>query len=186
MKNLIRILLLVFFVLSLSACVPMSLGIHQIDVITKDETTNELKYVAIHKHGTRTIEQFESDEIKIYYAEHGCFTSYFKDNDFYSKLVRIALQDKDGNPIETNETIESIFKAADDHSSGIHEFQIIQVGEEYFALIKLNVNWSSPCNFYRYDKETQELKLLRTFDGVDVIGVRLRPDDKSKKQNSAS
>ena len=180
MKNPIRVFLLVFFVLSLSACAPMPLGVHQIDVITKDETTNELKYVAIHKHGTRTIEQFESEEMEIYYAEHGCFSSYIKDNKTYSKLVRIALQDKDETPIETDETIENIFKAADNYPSIIWRFQIIQVGEEYFALIKINANWMSPCDFVRYDKETQELRLLSSFDGVDIVGIRLRADDKSK------
>lgn len=180
MKNLIRVFLLVFFILSLSACVPMPLGKHQIDVILKDETTNELRYVAIHKNRTRTIEQFESDEIKIYYAEDDCFSGYIKDNETYSKLVRIALQDKDENPIETDETIENIFKAADNYPSIIWRFQIIQVGEEYFALIKINANWMSPCDFVGYDKETQELKLLSSFDGVDIVGIRPRPDDKSK------
>lgn len=178
MKNLIRVLLLVSLVLSISACVAMPRGKHQVDVILKDSSTNELRYVAIHKNKTRAIEQFESEEIKIYYAEDSCFSTYTKDNETYSKLLRIVLQDKDGNPIESNKTIENIFKAADGYPSNIWRFQVIQVGEEYFALIKINTNWVSPCDFVRYDKETQELELLKTFEDVDVVGIRLVDENK--------
>ena len=55
----------------------------------------------------------------------------------------------------------------------IIETKIFKAGEERFMAVKLNVNWHDPCDFYRYDAESGRLRLLESWEDVDVIGVAL-------------
>lgn len=77
----------------------------------------------------------------------------------------------DGQPVE-NETYEAMVRTACgqiDHD--IWEFQIIEDGGRYFAFIKLNVNWWTPCGLYEYAPETGTLTELKEWDDVNLIGL---------------
>ncbi len=145
-----------------------------INLITKSETSEEIEYVSIYSNGkSKKIDEFTSDDLQIYNADSKSFSSYISNNTVINRLNKIVLKDSDGNNVENNEIITGIFQSAEKLEHDIWEFQIFKVLDNYYALVKLNVNWQSPCDFYEYDKIDKELKLLHRFEGVDIIGISL-------------
>lgn len=85
-----------------------------------------------------------------------------------------ALTDDNDGKIEADEIMtEMMQKFAEEINHDILEYDILIDQERYFAIVKLNVNLTSPCILYEYDKTTNELKELCEWDGVDVKGVSL-------------
>lgn len=145
-----------------------------INLITKSETSEEIEYVSIYSNGkSKKIDEFTSDDLQIYNADSKSFSSYISNNTVINRLNKIVLKDSDGNNVENNEIITGIFQSAEKLEHDIWEFQIFKVLDNYYALVKLNVNWQSPCDFYEYDKIDKELKLLHRFEGVYIIGISL-------------
>lgn len=146
-------------------------GSTSLKVITRGESTNEVNYIAIDSNGnSREINKFVSDELKIYNASSRCFSSYIENNKVRNKLIEIEFDDIDDS-LKTDEIVRDICMSAERLEHAIWEFQIFKLADDYFALIKLNVNWHSPCDLYQYDINEKELKLLYSFDSVDIIGL---------------
>lgn len=149
-----------------------------INLITKSETSDEIEYVSIYSNGkSKKIDHFISDDFQIYNADSRSFSSYISNNTVLNKLNKIVLKDSDGNVVDNDKVITGIFKSAEKLEHDIWEFQVLKVLDNYYALVKLNVNWQSPCDFYEYDKTNEELKLLYRFEGVDIIGISLARDN---------
>lgn len=148
------------------------------NLITKSETSEEIEYVSIYSNGkSKKIDHFISDGFQIYNADSRSFSSYISNNTVLNKLNKIVLKDSDGNVVDNDKVITGIFKSAEKLEHDIWEFQVLKVLDNYYALVKLNVNWQSPCDFYEYDKTNEELKLLYRFEGVDIIGISLARDN---------
>lgn len=144
------------------------------NLITESETSEEIEYVSIYSNGKRKkIDAFISDDFQMYNADSRSFSSYISNNTVLNKLNKIVLEDSDGNIVDNDEIITGIFKSAEKLEHDIWQFQIFKVLDNYYALVKLNVNWQSPCDFYEYDKTTKTLSLLKRFEGVDIIGISL-------------
>ena len=147
---------------------------HTLNVITRSETTNELEYIAIHSRWkTEKINKFVSDDFQLYYADPDCYTSYSSNNKVRNKLNKITFKDLDGNILENNEIFKEIFQSAEEIEHSIWELQIIKSKNDYYVLVKLNVNWHSPSDFYRYNKDEKKLELLHNFEDVDIVGLTL-------------
>jgi hypothetical protein len=119
------------------------------------------------------MDAFTSDDFQIYNADSRSFSSYISNNKVLNRVNKIVLEDSDSNVIDNDEIITGIFQSAEKLEHDIWEFQIFKVLDNYFVLVKLNVNWQSPCDFYEYDKTEKELKLLHRFQGIDIIGLSL-------------
>lgn len=144
-----------------------------VNLITKDEMSDEIEYIAVYPNkDSKKIDKFVSDDFQTYNADHGCFTSYIDNNKVFNKLNKIALEESLGNDAD-EEIIKRIFQVASKLEHDIWQFQIFRVDDKYFALVKLNVNWQSPCDFYEFDKTNGSLNLLKRFEGVDIIGISL-------------
>ena len=52
--------------------------------------------------------------------------------------------------------------------------KIMEVNEEYFVIVNLNVNMWNPYRLYHFDNDDIKLKELYTFDNKDIIGVSLK------------
>lgn len=145
-----------------------------INLITKSESSEEIGYVSIFSNGkSKKIEAFVTEDFQRYNTDSNSFSSYIKNNTVVNKLNKIVIEDSHGNVVSNDEIITGIFKSAASLEHDIWEFQIFKVVDEYFALVKLNVNWQSPCDFYYYNKTDKTLKLLERFEGVDIIGLSL-------------
>ena len=148
-----------------------------VNLITKSETSDEIEYVSLYPNNdSKKIDKFISDDFQTYNAEHGCFKSYITNNKVLNKLNKIALKESLGNDAD-EEIIKRIFQEASKLEHDIWQFQIFRVDDKYFALVKLNVNWQSPCDFYEFDEIDGNLKLLKRFEGVDIIGISLPKGD---------
>ena len=176
-KIILFIIVILTFIFILSSCKTSKTLVA--NLATKSETTDEIEYVSIYSNGkSKKIDLFISDDFQIYNADSRSFSSYISNNTVLNKLNKIVLKDSDGNVVDNDEIITGIFQAAEKLEHDIWEFQIFKVLDNYYVLVKLNVNWQSPCDFYEYDKVNKDLKLLHRFQGVDIIGITL-PGDSS-------
>lgn len=176
MKNMSKvvsfIIVVIVFVFILSSCETSEKWV--LNLITKNEITEEIEYVSIYSNGkSEKIDKFISDDIEIYNADSDCFISYISKNKVLNKLNKIVLKDSDGNTVDNDEIITDVFQSAEKIKHDIWKFKIIKIDDDYFAVVKLNVNWESPCDFYEYDKTEKKLKFLHSFDSVDIIGLSL-------------
>jgi len=174
MRNKSKIILftIVIIMFILSSCKTSNKLV--VNLITKSETSEEIEYVSIYSNGkSKKIDAFISDDFQIYNADSRSFSSYISNNKVLNRINKIVLEDSDGNVVDNDEIITGIFQAAEKLEHDIWELQIFKVLDNYFVLVKLNVNWQSPCDFYEYDKTVKELKLLHRFQGIDIIGLSL-------------
>ncbi len=176
MKNKsIIVFIAVSIMLILSSCKSSKKEI--ISLITKSESSEEIEYVSIYSNGkAKKRDPFVTNDFQRYRADSRSFSSYMSNNTVLNKLNKILVEDSHGNIVSNDEIITGIFKSAASLEHDIWEFQIFKVVDDYFALVKLNVNWQSPCDFYYYNKTDKTLKLLERFEGVDVIGLSLPKD----------
>ena len=73
-----------------------------------------------------------------------------------------------------DETIQAIKTAARGTiQSDLMQYDVLQDGAAFFAVVQLNVNWTSPCDLYRWEPETQSLNKLCRWDGVEIVGIAL-------------
>ncbi|NLY47235.1 MAG: hypothetical protein GX053_14795 [Tissierella sp.] len=128
-----------------------------INLITKSETSGDIEYVSIYSNRkSKKTDAFISDDLEIYNADSRSFSSYISNNTILNRLNKIVLEDSDGNIVDNDEIITGIFQSAEKLEHDIWEFHIFKVLDNYYALVKLNVNWQSPCDLYEYDKIYKE------------------------------
>lgn len=145
-----------------------------IRVMVENEETKGLAYYAVlSNQKVETIDAFVSDDFQLYTASSGSFSSHMAKEGVFNQVSKIELEDVDGHRIINDKTMLDIFKAAEEIEHDIWSFQIIQSGDRYFVLVKLNVNWQSPCDLYEFDVVNKKLKLLHRFDGINFIGLSL-------------
>ena len=174
MKNKTKILFFIIFIIILIFTLCKTPKELVVNLITKSETSEEIKYVSVYSNRkSKKIDPFISNDFETYNADYRCFSSYISGNRVLNRLNKIVLEDSKGNLVDNDEIITGIFQSAEKLEHDIWEFQIFKVLDDYFALVKLNVNWQSPCDFYQYNKTDKTLNLLKRFEGVDIIGISL-------------
>ena len=57
---------------------------------------------------------------------------------------------------------------------------ILQMENEIYVSVELNVNWWAPCILNYYDEEKNELVKITTQDDVKYVGLRARPGKDGK------
>ncbi|NLC54750.1 MAG: hypothetical protein GX769_02595 [Erysipelothrix sp.] len=143
-----------------------------LNVITKNEVTNEISYIAISsKSKSKNISEFKSDEISIYTANSDWFIDDTLNNKFTNSLNETMLKDSNWDILKDYDLVKEIFKAAEIIDHDIFQLDIIKTKTDYFVLIKLNVNWQSLNDFYRYEKTNNKLEFLHRFDAQDITGI---------------
>ena len=174
MKNKFKLILFLVVLVIIVSSLYISSKDLLVNLITKNETSGEIEYVSIYSHGSsKKIDAFKSVDFELYTVDSASFTSYISNSKVLNKINKIVLTDSSGNTIDNDEIITGIFQSAEKIEHDIWDFQIFKVLDDYFVLVKLNVNWHSPCNFYAYDITSKELKLVHRFEDIDVIGLSL-------------
>ena len=117
---------------------------------------------------------FESDPVEVYTADYDCFEAYIDDDTVRNRFVCCELTDDQNTPVEADEMVEKLMHcAARELEHDFWEFKIIRDGKDLFVFVKLNVNWSDPCDLYRYDAKNDTLVHLCRWQDVDFQGIRL-------------
>ena len=174
MKNKFKLILFLVVIVIIVSSLYISSKDLLVNLITKNEISGEVEYVSIYSHGSsKKTDAFKSEDFELYTADTTSFTSYISNSKVLNKLNKIVLTDSSGNIVDNDEIITGIFQSAEQIEHEIWEFQIFKVLDDYFVLVKLNVNWQSPCDFYEYDITNKELKLMHRFDDIDVLGLSL-------------
>lgn len=181
MKRMRRLALMLLCVV-LTGCVslapfdPETAGV--VDVIV--ESGGNRDYYAINAHGrVQETEPFEGDDIDIYEVDGDCLETYKGiDNrgrgEFISRLTDIRLWDEEGCAVQNTRVLNEVLLAASELEHDLFDARILRAGEEYFLYVELNVNWVSPCDLYWYDQTRGGLVELHSFDGQEVVGLRVR------------
>ena len=151
---------------------------NSIFVITKNTNTNEIHYYEVNNWKyKRNINEFESDKIEIFKVDNECYNNRadIENHIALNQLIieKCTIKDDLENNIEINGYIEKIIKlVSKKEKHDIIGNTIIKVNDEYYVVVELNVNLWSPYELYKYSKEKNKLKLIYTFDGEEVIGIK--------------
>ena len=122
---------------------------------------------------SRRCEAFTPDTCVFYTADYADFDTSALRSRRVNTLVATTLYDSVGNTITPNETMIAMMRAAAEQiHHAIFDFQIIVVnGQRYFAFVKLNVNWWTPCTLYEYDNG--QLRELCQWDNMRLLSIGL-------------
>ncbi len=145
-------------------------------VALKSEDGQDAAYVCetVYASGkSRRCEAFTPDSAVFYTADYADFDTSALHSRRVNTLVATTLYDSVGNTITPNETMIAMMRAAAEQiDHAIFTFQIIVVnGQRYFAFVKLNVNWWTPCTLYEY--EGGELRELAQWDNMRLLSIGL-------------
>lgn len=149
---------------------------NSIFVITKDEDTNIINYYEINEKGnSREIEKFEPDIMEEFTVNNG-YESYISGNKVLNRLTldSCVIEDKTGNTVEFTEEFRKIVEKVSELEQSIFKNKIFKVNHEYYVVVELNVNLWSPYYLYYYDRVNDKLQHLYTFDGEDIIGLKIK------------
>ena len=182
MKNCKRALFLFCMVMviipgTFAGCVSRSTPI--VSVITSLESREsgspEYEYYDVLENGkVRKTEAFSPDRVVRLDALHENFSSKIAGNSVVNELHGTVITDQNGNTVPADDTLTDILNAAAGTiRHDMMQFDILKDGDNYFTVVKLNVNWQSPCELYRYDCTAATLEKLYSWDSVDVAGIAL-------------
>ena len=143
-------------------------------IVTKDDFNDEIDYYKVDK----KLDLTESN--KFDYEENemlsivSCFKSYVDrdSNKVLNKLNKktCKVKDKDGNIVTSNKKIDNIIKLVSKLKHDIILANVVNLDNEYYVIIELNVNWWSPYYLYKYDNN--RLRRIYCFDGKNVIALK--------------
>lgn len=141
----------------------------------RESGSPEYEYYDVLDNGkVRKTEAFSPDSVVCLDALHENFSSEIIRNSVVNELRGTVITDQNGNTAPADDTLTDILNAAAETiRHDMTQFNILRDGDNYFAVVKLNVNWQSPCELYRYDRTAGTLEKLCRWDSVDIAGIAL-------------
>jgi hypothetical protein len=130
-------------------------------------------YSIVYDNGNvRETDPFTPEDASFYQAETGDFSARIVHGKIVNTLMRTDLTDENGTTLPADTAMSALMQAAADTiDHDIAQFTIIKAQDDYFTLVKLNVNWSDPATLYRYNADSGTLTVLHQWDGVDLLGI---------------
>jgi len=156
---------------------PEIMGVVDVIVVDHHGGADTLHYYNI---GTGRVKQecdpFEADNMTVYTVDHSGLESYIDrdKNKVLNRLLYIRIEDAQGNEITPTPLMEAAVTCAAGLEHNIIGLHIFQHGGELFLQVELNVNLWCPYELYWYDQQNDRLVELYTFDGLEVVGMRIR------------
>ncbi len=177
MKKSIKILI-VIIVIVVSLIIIYSLYrymLYKNDYINSIYVMTDKGYYEVNdRKNARKVNKFASDEVKIFNLNN-CTKSYINrqknivSNELSMDTCEITL---DGEVIVDDNMIYNILNEIVYLEHDLMKIKIIQTNKNYYVVTELNVNLWSPYEFYYYDKKSNKLKYIYTFDDEEIIGVK--------------
>lgn len=178
-KRIILIIIFVFVLLLITILLIRRFDFNNsIFVITSDQITKEIHYYEINNWKyKRKINEFDSEEIEMFKVDNECYNNRadIENHIALNQLIieKCTIKDDLENNIEINGYIEKIIKlVSKKEKHDIIGNTIIKVNDEYYVVVELNVNLWTPYKLYKYSKEKNKIKLIYTFDGENIIGIK--------------
>lgn len=166
-----RICILLILTVLLAGC---SQKIPVLKTVTESRDTGETSYGAIYESGkVKKTEAFSPDAVSRYQVDCAGISCDLVDGKIYNAVKQVTVLDQGGYAVE-NELFSSLVKRiAWEIPHSIMAFTILEEGGRYFAFIKLNTNWSDPCELYEYVPAEDSIRQLAKWDNVDLVGIQL-------------
>lgn len=182
---LLGVLLVVFGVFSMvpSAIrsIPFDVEKHGVvDVIVQDyrDDGGEWMYYALSHDGrAQEVDPFEPDGMTVIEVIPDSLECYIdrEQNKVLNRLAEVQVYDEHGKAVNsTDPLVDAIMRQAAKLEHNLFTIRIMKVGDAAFLYTELNVNWWTPCELYYYDPAADRLIELYTFDGKEVVGLRVR------------
>ena len=151
-----------------------------VEVIVQDHHDDDdtLWYYSISAHGqAQKTEPFEPEEMVVHRICPDSLESYVdrEKNKVLNRLQEVCVYDAKGQRVENEDPlIDRVMQQAAKLEHDIMELCIMEAGGHVFLHTELNVNLWCPYELYYYDPVKDRLIELYTFDGLEVIGLRVR------------
>lgn len=148
---------------------------NSIYVVTKDESSNEVRYYEVNDYEyKRKTKQFSYEENE-YIKFDRCFDSYIDKEErkvLNKRLAECKLISNNEGEIQIDDTYDDIINQVSEleHSIMDHQSKIIKTKNNIYVVVVFNVNLWTPYKLYKY--ENNILNRLYTFDGEDVIAIK--------------
>ncbi len=171
-----RFALILFLTATLAGCGGAQPAVYVVTAPEGSGSAAEYAYYAIGSGRAKNTERFTPDVVERYDALHDNFSATIERNTVVNHLRGTLVTDADGKAVSAEGVLSDILTAAAETIQ--HEMiclDILKDGDSYFAVVKLNVNWWSPCELYRYDTTTKKLSRLCSWDSTDIVGIALAP-----------
>ena len=168
----------IVFILSLCGCGQKGYsqsGNPLIKTITTDLSDNSTNYSVIYDNGEiKEADFFVADDSEFLYATYYNFVSRIENGKIVVELKGTRITDSKGNSVEADETVKMLMQElADESEHDLLSVTVIIDNGNYYAFVKLNVNWCTPCILYRYDIGSGKLIELFCWDNVELTGIAL-------------
>ena len=174
MKRIFAFLTCIMITLMLAACGQAS-PVLKVIIQSEESDVADYEYLVVYDNEkSAATDSFVPDDTVSYTAESGDFVSSIVNNKIVNTLGSTILIDDHGSETDADEIMTAIMQlGADTINHPIFQFTIIADRDRYFAFVKLNVNWQSPCILYEYDVKNGSLIELCRWDGVDLMGISI-------------
>lgn len=149
---------------------------HPIFVMTMPEGKNKVKYYKVDKMNNYTkTDSFRPDPVSTYIV-YGCVKSYIdsevgevlnKPDNEYCEIKR------ENKNVEITGDFADIVSAMTNLKHDIFDSKILKHEDDYYLVVSLNVNLWTPYKLFKYDKESKQLVKICTFDGEDIVGLKI-------------
>lgn len=175
MKRTFTFLIVLVLMLSLAGCMQKAAPL--IKVITTEDETQEYQYSIVYENGSaKKTAPFAADDFFMYHVDCGGIESHVVNGKVTNTVKNITIQDTDGNTVSDPVFSAIVETAANSIAHNMIEFIILDDGtldedKQHFVFVKLNTNWSDPCELYLYDPDAASLLHLHTWDNVDLVGI---------------
>lgn len=173
------ILLLAILALAVSFARPADDGPFSpwIRVVTRDEHTEELRYYAVSRQGSRrAIEPFAFQPTPALHTHWDAYTCDFVQEGnrrrLQLRLQSTTLYDTDEQPVEATAEQQNILRRVEkDIHHDVMTACIFSIPQGLFVQLSLNVNWCWPEDLYLYAPSTDALTRLTQFDAQEIIAI---------------
>lgn len=137
---------------------------NSIYLILENQDTHEKEYIELNdRKNYRKTAKFNSDDFELYQIRECSFSSSKK----------CYLLNENNEKIENDKILSAILDEVKKIDNAF-TMKIMEVNEEYFVIVNLNVNMWNPYRLYHFDNDDSQLKELYTFDNKDIIGISLK------------
>ena len=167
-----KIIVLFLLLLTLTGCGQRKPPVLYVQV--EDLKNNSVLTQALTSSGhQKEISSFSADDTLVYRVSPESLHSDIVDGKVRNTVSNLTILDEDDQPVQDAllEDIAEVTAASIDHD--IMEFEIWNVGTHYYSFIKLNVNWSDPCELYEYHPGSHSIHLIGAWDNVNLLSMAL-------------
>lgn len=144
-----------------------------INVAIKYKDDAEVQYRQIYNNGSmRVLEEPIKTGDTYYIADYHNFSSAIQKNKVVNTVISTVLTTNAGTNVKSEEYLTNLLQViADTVNHNIIEARLFKEKSGCYVAVQTNVNWQSPCDFYRYNEKEGTLTHICTWQNVDVLGV---------------